>query len=67
MDTNQVISLLLKSVTAAPSMATWARENGMSAAHVHDVLNGHRAPGPAILAALGLRKVVSYVRDRADG
>ena len=38
----------------------WAKARGIGATYVSDVINGRREPGPSFLAALGLRKMVSY-------
>lgn len=38
------------------TQAAWARAHGLSGPYVSDVLSGRRAAGPAILAALGLKK-----------
>jgi hypothetical protein len=38
----------------------WATANGMSSAYVSDVVGGRATPGPKILAALGLQKIVRY-------
>lgn len=45
----------------AGDQGAWARRNGVSAQYVSDVLHGRREPGNAILAALRLRRVVTYV------
>jgi DNA-binding transcriptional regulator YdaS (Cro superfamily) len=45
---------------AAPNQAAWARSHGISPAYVSDVINGRREPGPAILDALGIERVVTY-------
>jgi DNA-binding transcriptional regulator YdaS (Cro superfamily) len=42
------------------SQAAWARSHNLSPAYVSDVINGRREPGPAILEALGIERVVSY-------
>jgi len=38
----------------------WAKEHGISAAYVSDVLNGRREPGKSILGVLRLAKLVLY-------
>ena len=50
---------------AAGGQAAWSERHGISPAYVSDVLNSRREPGPKILAALGLRKVVRYVPAKA--
>lgn len=42
------------------NQAAWAAQHGIAPPYVSDTLAGRRDPGPAILAALGLRKVVLY-------
>jgi hypothetical protein len=38
----------------------WARKNGLSPQYLSDFMSGRRGPGPLILDALRLRKVVTY-------
>ena len=45
------------------SQKAFAAQNRMSAQYVADFLSGRRSAGPAILKALGLKKVVRYERD----
>ena len=45
------------------SAAAWAARVGISAAYVSDVRRGLRQPGPSVLQALGLQRVVSYRED----
>ena len=40
----------------------WAEAHGISKQYVNNVLQGWDKPGGAILAALGLRRVVTYER-----
>ena len=47
---------LLRSRLTGKSMRALAREIPCSAPYLSDVLNGNRAPGPRILAYLGLEK-----------
>jgi hypothetical protein len=46
----------------AGNQAYWARNHGISPQHVSDVLAGRREPGKKLASAMGLRRVVSYVR-----
>lgn len=39
-----------------------AEEIGVSPQHISDVKQGHRTPGPKVLAYYGLEKVVKVVR-----
>lgn len=59
--TEDEVRSLLK-VKAVPTQAAFAKENNISAQYVNDVIQGHRDPGPVVLDALGLEKVVSYRR-----
>ncbi|ACS39424.1 hypothetical protein [Methylorubrum extorquens] len=45
----------------AGSARAFATAKGLSHGYVSDVRAGRREPGPAVLAALGLEKRVSYV------
>ena len=47
------------------TLAVFADELGVSPAYLSDVLNGNREPGPKILDALGIERVVSYRQKRA--
>jgi hypothetical protein len=64
MTENQVIEMLGREVGKSESQQAWATANGMSPAHLCDVLYGRRRPAKAILAALGLEKIVTYRRVR---
>jgi len=48
---------LLKAKKDGKSLRGMAREMGISAMYLHQVLNGKRGPGPKILAYLGLERV----------
>jgi DNA-binding transcriptional regulator YdaS (Cro superfamily) len=56
-----VFVMMRAACKAAGGQAAWAEAHDMSPAYVSDVLNSRREPGPKILSALGLRKVVRYV------
>ena len=60
MNDAQALELLKSDIAATGTAVQWARLHGMSQAYVSAVVNGRLAPGPMILAALGLEKVVSY-------
>lgn len=47
---------------AVPSHRKWAGKHGLSQQYVSMVINGEREPGPSILNAVGLERVVSYRR-----
>ncbi len=51
---------LERAVRKAGSARAWAVQAGVSEAYVSDVRLGRRDPGPAVLAALGLERVVRY-------
>lgn len=51
---------LCNKCTEAGGQSAFAKKHGVSVAYVSDVLNGRKSPGPALLKAMGLRKVVRY-------
>ena len=51
---------LRKAIADAGGQSAWAKQVGLTPSYVNDVLLGRRDPGPAVLAALGLRRVISY-------
>lgn len=56
----EVLALLARECAEAGSQAAWARHHKLSDAYVSDVLRERREPGAAILAALGVERVVAY-------
>ena len=54
--------LLRAAVGLAGEQKVWAKQHGVSAQYVNDVLHGRRKPGKTMLNALGLRRVVTYER-----
>ena len=58
MDTNQVRAALRDAV--GTNQSAWARQHNISPQYVTDVLNERREPGPSILDALGIEKLISY-------
>lgn len=56
-----LLVLLRREVERAGSQNALAKEFGIGAAYLSDVLNGRREAGPAILAGLGLKREVRYV------
>lgn len=56
----ELLAELRRQCDAAGSQAAWARAHSLSPVYVSDVLSGQREPGPAILAAMQLRRIVSY-------
>jgi transcriptional regulator with XRE-family HTH domain len=47
------------------TLADFAKELKVSPGYLRDILHGHREPGPKILEALGLERVVTYRRQKA--
>lgn len=47
-------------IMKAATQQEWARANGISPQYLSDFMVGRKAPGPLILAALGLKRVVMY-------
>lgn len=62
LDLVDVCSMLDMACREAGGARRWAAQNGVSDGYVSDVLNGRKAPGDAILSALGLVRVVRYAR-----
>lgn len=53
-------AILRKLCCEAGGQSAFARDHGVSIAYVSDFLNGRQDAGPALLKAMGLRKVVRY-------
>jgi transcriptional regulator with XRE-family HTH domain len=64
MTEHDVVALLRRRCEAPESQASFARAAGVSQQYVNDVLKRDKAPGEAILRALGLERVVTYRRVR---
>jgi len=56
----------LKMRTGGRKAAEFARESGVSVGYIYDVLKHRYPPGPKMLAALGVHKVVYYTPDVED-
>lgn len=54
------LQALERAIEREGTAQAWAARAGLSPQYVADVRHGRRAPGPAILLALGLVRVVSY-------
>jgi len=69
MTEDKAIELLASACAQAGGQSAWAKRAGVSQQYVQDVLKRRRAPGKAILDALGLERVVTYRKrkERADG
>ena len=63
----QVLGQLRKATRRAGSQRAWARQHGVSAAYVSDVLLGRRNPGSKILEPLGLVQRVTYSVEYVRG
>jgi DNA-binding transcriptional regulator YdaS (Cro superfamily) len=63
---DDVVAMLRRECRKAGSQAAWAQAHGLSAVYVSDVCSGRRAPAAAILTALGLERVVTYRRKKAQ-
>lgn len=70
LDKMDVCRMLMDACRKAGSQAKWARAHGLSPQTLSDVLNAKSQPSDALLAALGLRRVVRFVenkvKERAD-
>lgn len=55
------LALLRVAVVKAGSIRAYARQTGVSPAHISDVLNGSREPGEKILGPLHLEKKVTRI------
>lgn len=57
---SELLHLLRKEIERVGSQAQFARLAGINRPHVNNVLKGRRTPGPEILKALKLARVVGY-------
>jgi len=64
MTRDELVELLQRKIRHAGTQAAVAKELGITAAYLGDVLHGKREPGPTLLDGLGLRRVVTY--EKAD-
>ena len=62
MTLDAVLKILRRECDKAGGQKFWAEAHNMKAAYVSDVLNKRRDPGPSVLVALGLERVVTYRR-----
>lgn len=60
-DLVEIYARIRAACSAAGSQRKWAASLGVSDAYVSAVLNALKAPSPAMLAAIGFRRVVRYV------
>jgi hypothetical protein len=61
-DVDAVRDLLRREVEREGGQSAWARRSGVDRPHLSRVLNGQAMPGPTLIEALGLEKVVAYRR-----
>jgi len=66
MNRAQVIELLRKR-QGKQSLREFAAALGLSAGYLSDIYCGNRAPGPSILAILGIEKTTTVEYERAKG
>ncbi len=64
MTQDQVTERLRAAVAQHPSQVAFCRAHGVSPTQLSETLYGRRPPSPAVLRALGLRKVVLYAEER---
>ncbi len=62
LDIDGVRKLLRSEVERAGGQSVWARRTGVDRPHLSRVLNEHAFPGPTLIEALGLEKVIAYRR-----
>lgn len=60
-----LLERLRRKAARAGSQKALAGALGVTEAYLSEVLHGRREPGPTMLRALGLRRVVVYVTTRA--
>lgn len=61
MDYDEFLTYLRWRITKAGSQGKLAQQIGVEQGEISTVLCLHKKPGPKMLAALGVRKVVTYV------
>jgi DNA-binding transcriptional regulator YdaS (Cro superfamily) len=67
MNQADVIKRLADECRAVGGQSAWARQAGVSATYVSDVLAGKREPGGRLLLALGIKRVVLYMEVEENG
>lgn len=63
MTIDEVRKILREKCDEAGSQAAFSYLYGVSPGYISDALLGRREPGPALLAALGIRRVTTYEWD----
>lgn len=66
MDKERLVETLKLACEKVGGQGAWARERGVSATYVSDVIQGRKEPGDKVLAALGLERVVTYRWRRGE-
>jgi DNA-binding transcriptional regulator YdaS (Cro superfamily) len=66
-DLQSMRKLLGREVARAGGQVAWAKRHGLHPSTINKVLNDQRLPGPRMLAALNLRKVIAYHRPNRGG
>ena len=66
-DLQAMRKLLGREVARAGGQVAWAKRHGLHPSTINNVLNDQRLPGPRMLAALNLRKVIAYQRPNRGG
>lgn len=67
MTASDVRGILQKACDKAGGIRAWARQHGLSAAYVSDVLLDRREPGPSICQVFGLEAVRETTYRKANG
>ncbi len=60
LDALDVHAMLRRACAEAGGQKAWAARHGVPYSYLNNVVNGYREPTDAMLAALGLRRVVKY-------
>jgi hypothetical protein len=60
---DEVRKILREKCNEVGSQAAFSFLYGISPGYISDTLNERREPGPALLAALGIRRVITYEWD----
>lgn len=55
-----LLAILNQRIAQAGGVTRFAEQIHVSHTYIYDVVNGRQPPGPAILDAIGVRKVVMY-------
>lgn len=61
---DQVLDDLRLAISKVGTQKEFAKKIGVSTPYLNDVLQGNRSPGDKVLNALGLAKIIVYVKRR---